>query len=182
MKSLILIAFLFFGLCISAQAQNPKPKEAPEPTQPEIEKFSSQFGSLLQREFYDIGAVRDVKVKLLYIQNLQTKKTSLGLRVDREINGGRTAISYLDLDELDALIKAVRQIKQIMAEQKPTVYTEISYTSISRFEIGCFYGDQRWHPYLHVSLIDRNDYLWMKESDVAEFLTVLETAKSRVKY
>jgi hypothetical protein len=103
MKKTILIVSLIVASTI-AIAQT-KEKELTQ-----AEQFSAQAGTLMERQFIDVGRVKGVDVKVLKYKDLNDGTERSALRFEYEYKSSYasdTKITSLDSDEIDGLISRI---------------------------------------------------------------------------
>ena len=110
-KNLIIAAAAacLFSLQIFAQAPT-KEKE-----QSNAEAFSAKAGTLMQKEFVEIGTVKKAKVQVLYYTDLisNIKKSALKFEYDVVSSYSTdTKVAILDVDEIDGLMKSIKLINR----------------------------------------------------------------------
>lgn len=171
MKKIVLVTMcIILSLNLSAQ------KSDAELTK--VEKFLDKRGALIQKEltsFHMIFGISDmlevVRVKVIYLESLADKSTQTGILFEYDYKS-KTAVSYLDDDEVDNLIKYIK-----LAQDKVTTMpvesikdnTEFTFTSKSGFQFGYFYKKE-WMPFLKINTI----FYFLKKEDVSALVTSLE--------
>jgi vacuolar-type H+-ATPase subunit D/Vma8 len=136
MKKILLFLFLFCAVCASSQVKTP------EKEQSKLEAFSLRSGSLIEKQFTDVGEVKEVKVQVYILTDLISGVKISGLRLskvvsDRYSSDSKTAA--LDLDEIDGLIKSINALKTKVFPSVRTSYTEIVYKSRGGFMAGAYF-------------------------------------------
>lgn len=81
-----------------------------------LESFSARSGSILEKKWFEIGEMSKTEIKVLQIKDLTTNQKTAGAVIETNIATGsgysvQTRTAYLDMDEIDGLIKAVNYIK-----------------------------------------------------------------------
>ena len=100
--NLTIIAVLFALTSFGQQAAT-KEKELSQ-----ADQFSAQAGTLMEKQFLDIGTVKGIAVKVLKIKDLTSGTTKSALRLEYEYKSSYTndtKVAILDADEIDGLIK-----------------------------------------------------------------------------
>ena len=98
--------FLFLILIVvnfSAFAQQPKIKEQETSN---AEKFSERSGSLIQKEFIDIGEIKKCELKVIHYKDLISNQKTSALKFEYEYKNSYssdTKAAVLDADEIDGL-------------------------------------------------------------------------------
>lgn len=159
-----------------SQAKDEKPKQS------KLDEFSSRTGQLIQRKFTDIGTFKSVKVKVLTLTDVLTHKSASGVRFEKVSyigNSSRTAICFLDQDEVDDAIKALKYLKSDVVTNTTDIYTEYEFTSRSDFEVGCFSRDKNWVGFVRVSRYD-DGLISFNVTEFDSLLKMLEDAKAKL--
>ncbi len=156
----------------------PKEKE-----QSNAEVFSAKAGTLMQKEFVEIGTVKKAKVQVLYYTDLisNTKTSALKFEVDVATTYSTdTKVAILDVDEIDGLMKSIKLMQDKVMLTIPTTYTEVYYRSRGGFEGGCFTSKGAWSCYLKLEKFDGKSYVWLDSEDLTSLYLLLEQAKSKM--
>ncbi len=77
---IFLLAAAFIGcICVTTrgQVQSPPPRE-----QSNIEKFSAKSGTLIERQFVDVGTLHSIEIKLLILKDLMSAAKISGVRFE----------------------------------------------------------------------------------------------------
>jgi len=146
LKKLVILIILIAVPSLSL-AQEELIDKGPSSTQ--LESFLSRKGRLMVKDFYRLGETfGEGRTSIIFDAivisepGLQNKKIK-GIRI--EINEGgrleRKTFSFLDLEEVEGLSKAIDYIIELAekwkgVEREP--YTEVSYSSKSNFTVGFF--------------------------------------------
>jgi hypothetical protein len=177
-KNLIIVAAVcLFSLQIFAQAP------AKEKEQSNAEVFSAKAGTLMQKEFVEIGIIKKAKVQVLYYTDLisNTKTSALKFEVDVATTYSTdTKVAILDVDEIDGLMKSIKLMQDKVMLTVPTTYTEVYYRSRGGFEGGCFTSKGAWSCYLKLEKFDSKSYVWLDSEDLSTLYLLLEQAKSKM--
>ena len=108
MKGLITTCLLILSFALSfSQDKNESMSNA--------ELFSSQAGTLIEKEFVDVGNIGKTEVQILKITDMISGESIRSLRIKQEVKGSYssdTKIASLDSDEIDGLIKSMNVIKE----------------------------------------------------------------------
>ena len=177
-KNLIIAAAVcLFSLEIYAQAPT-KEKE-----QSNAEAFSARAGTLMQKEFIEIGTVKKAKVQVVYYTDLisNIKKSALKFEYDFVSSYSTdTKVAVLDLDEIDGLMKSIKLMQDKVMLTIPANYTEVYYRSRGGFEGGCFTSKGAWSCYLKLEKYDSNSYVWLESADLTTLYRMLEQSKAKM--
>jgi hypothetical protein len=170
---ILLVSFLG-----TATAQEAKDKDLSN-----AERFSLKAGTLMTKEFIDIGKVKGAKVQVVYYTDLISKEVSKAVRFEYLYSSGYTSdtkIAVLDEDEMDGLIKSINLILDSVYKDTPLNYKEVSFKSRDGFEAGCFWKKTSWSSYIKLEKYDSDSYVFMNSDDFISLLTVLIQAKSKL--
>ncbi len=147
------------------------------------ELFSSQAGTLIEKEFIDLGNIGKTEIQILKITDMISGKSVRSLRITQKVKGSYssdTKIAHLDSDEIDGLIKSMNVIKKSVFGTSAKNYTEITFRSRGGFETGCFWSKNDWSTYLQIEKYDRKSMVWLNRDDFDEFLDLMELAKTKI--
>ncbi|MCX6168326.1 MAG: hypothetical protein NTX65_03235 [Ignavibacteriales bacterium] len=144
MKKYLLLIFLSGLLSLSFAQQQPISKEEPKT---KLEKFISKEGNLIIKEVLESQTLKgnlstQITFKSMKIsQPGQETNTIKGIKIGiAELSRSRSeTIAFLDIDEIESLIKAVDYIIEsgikLKAEKK---YIEVIFKTRGDFELGIF--------------------------------------------
>ncbi len=145
------------------------------------EKFSAKAGTLIKKEFLDVGTIKKAKIQVIHYTDMISNEKVSSVRFEYEVASSYssdTKIAELDSDEIEGLIKSIKMMQEKVFSSTPTNYTEVTYRSRGGFEAGCFWSKGDWSTYLKLEKYDGKSYVFLKKSDFPELLTLLEKAKS----
>ncbi|WP_192822788.1 hypothetical protein [Rufibacter sp. LB8] len=177
-KHLIIAALCVFtlsGVC----AQEKKADQS------KADLFSAKSGTLIEKEFLDVGKVKGVEVQVMVLKDLINAAKTSAVRFSAVTGSGYSAgtkLGSVDADELDGLIKSIKLIQSSLLTSTPANYTEVSFTSRGGFEAGCYYSQdkKKWSAYLKLSRFDSNSMVFMSPEELVQVLTLLEQAKAKL--
>lgn len=181
---LLIIALLAINGFAFAQASPQAKQVAPEKEQSNLEKFSAKSGSLLEKEFEDVGNVGSVKVQILKLTDLVNSSSISGIRFSITHSTRYTTdekIAFLDADEVDGFIKSINLLKTKVFNSTRANYTEVYYTARSGFQAGAFQSEGKWKTFMKLERYDTNSFVSMTTEDFDSLLTTLQAAKSKLK-
>jgi hypothetical protein len=147
------------------------------------EKFSAKAGALIQKEFVEIGSVKDAKISVIYFTDLITSTKQSALKFEYESTGkysSSTKAAVLDADEVDGLIKSIKIIQEKIFPSTATNYTEVSFKSRGGFDAGCYWSKGSWSTYLKLEKYDKDSYVFLGKDDFPTLLELLEQAKTKL--
>jgi hypothetical protein len=174
---MIAAAACLFSLQISAQAP------AKEKEQSNAEAFSAKAGTLMQKEFVEIGTIKKAKVQVLYYTDLISNTKTNALKFEYDVVSSYstdTKVAILDVDEIDGLMKSIKLMQDKVMVTVPTTYTEVYYRSRGGFEAGCFTSKGAWSCYLKLEKFDSKSYVWLESADLTSLYGLLEQAKAKM--
>lgn len=181
MKKLTLFLALTAMTTISfAQQQAAKAKEQEVSN---AEKFSERAGSLVQKEFIDVGSLKKCQIQVAKFTDLISGQKSSAVRFEYEYKSSYssdTKVALLDEDEIDGLIKSIKIIRDKILPSTTANYTEVNFRSRSGFSAGCFSKKNSWTTFMKLERFDSNSYVFMEKEDLAQLLTLLQDAKSKL--
>lgn len=169
--------FIITLLCMSLSAQT-KEKELSN-----AEVFSAKAGTLMQKEFVEIGTLKKCKIQVVYFTDLisNTKQSALKFEYDYVSSYTTdTKAALLDPDEVDGLMKSIKVMQDKVIPNIPVNYTEVYYRSRGGFEGGCFTSKGTWSTYLKLEKFDGKSYVFLNIDDLTTLYTYLEQAKSKL--
>ncbi|APY12145.1 hypothetical protein BWZ22_13325 [Seonamhaeicola sp. S2-3] len=179
MKKLLLVLLSFLAFNLSYGQTDSKEKELSN-----AEKFSSKSGTLIEKEFLDVGTLKKAEIKVIHYTDLISNESVSALRFEYEVASSYssdTKVASLDADEIDGLIKSIKMMQEKVFTSSPTNYTEVTYKSRGGFEAGCYWSKGDWGTYLKLEKYDGKSYVFLKKDDFPELLTLLEKAKTLMK-
>lgn len=179
MKNLLLVLLSFLAFNLSYGQTDSKEKELSN-----AEKFSSKSGTLIEKEFLDVGTLKKAEIKVIHYTDLISNESVSALRFEYEVASSYssdTKVASLDADEIDGLIKSIKMMQEKVFTSSPTNYTEVTYKSRGGFEAGCYWSKGDWATYLKLEKYDGKSYVFLKKDDFPELLTLLEKAKTLMK-
>ena len=176
MKYCLLIFILSFPILLFAQKDSVN--------QSLLEKFSNKSGSLIRKEYLEIGKISGLEIDLMIIKNLsdpQFKQIS-GCRIDYQ--GQYSSYhAFIDIDELGALMSAIQIIQTNIFIDTTSNYTEVNFKSRSGFQAGC-YNDKKskeWSPFVQVVSYSDKSLVFLNQTEFARFGGYIQTVINRLK-
>ena len=179
MKKLLFVIISILTFSVSYGQTDTKEKELSN-----AEKFSLKAGTLIQKEFIDVGTINKLKVQVIHYTDLVSNETVSSVRFEYEVASSYSTdpkIASLDADEIDGLIKSIRMMQEKVFAMTPTNYTEVTYRSRGGFEAGCYWSKGDWATYLKLEKYDGKSYVFLKKDDFLALLALLEKAKTMLK-
>ena len=148
------------------------------------EKFSSKAGTLIKKEFVEVGTINKAEIKVIHYTDMISNESVSSVRFEYDVASSYstdTKIASLDADEIDGLIKSIKMIQENVFQSAPDIYTEVTYKSRGGFEAGCYWSKGDWQTYLKLEKYDGKSYVFLKKTDFPELLAQLAQAKSLLK-
>lgn len=177
-KTILVIVVLLSTINFSFGQTETKAKEVSN-----AEKFTDKSGTLIQKEFSDVGDLKKCKIQIAKFEDLISNQKTSAVRFEYDYvssYSSDTKLALLDADEIDGLIKSLKLIQEKVLPVSATNYTEVSYRSRSGFEAGCFSKKESWNIYLKLERFDSKSYVFLDKDDLPKLLALLETAKSKL--
>lgn len=175
MKKIIPLILLTLMTLISLNAQTTKGEELSK-----AEVFSSKSGTLIEKEFLEVGTIKKAEIKVIKYKDLISGENVSSIRIEYETGGNYSAtkIASLDADEIDGLIKSIKIMQDQVFNSSPENYKEVTYQSRAGFEAGCYWSKGDWQTYLKLKKFDGKSYVFLKKEDFPTFLSLLEKSKT----
>jgi hypothetical protein len=123
----------------------------PPPSATKLEMFSNQTGVVLIRGFSRIGVIKgkgSVTVAVIVFRAADNPKTTvagLSVTVKESDTAGREKISYVDYDEIDALLKGIDSISKADRNSTPLAYFEAEYGTKGGLSVFTYGGGSGIH-------------------------------------
>jgi hypothetical protein len=179
MKKLIL---LFCGILIFSMSFGQVKIEKPTTL---AEQFGVTTGTLIEKQIMEIGKVKGITVQIMYIKDLIDVKELKALRFeyrDRSINMAPTYSAVLDLDEVDGLIKSMKNLTTNVFPSSRDYYTEVTYRSKTGFQAGAYFNIDRkkWIAFIKLDQYDSNSFASFNSDDLTSLLSIVEQAKANM--
>ncbi|MFB9862174.1 hypothetical protein EFA69_15765 [Rufibacter immobilis] len=154
-------------------------------SQSKADAFSAKAGTLIEKEYINVGKFKTVEVQVMVLKDLTASTKTSAIRFLTTVGTGNNSSikgGAVDADELDVLIKSLKQIQSSILNSSRTNYTEVSFKSRSGFETGCYYRTDKkaWAAFIKLSKIDPNSMVLMTSDELGQMLTVLEQAKTKL--
>ena len=180
MKKLTLI-LAFIGMTTMIFSQ--QVAKAKEQEVSNAEKFSERAGSLVQKEFIEIGTLKKCDIQVAMFTDLISGQKSSAVRFEYDYKSSYssdTKVAMLDQDEIDGLMKSIKIIQDKILPTSATNYTEVNFRSRSGFAAGCFSKKNTWTTYMKLEKFDSNSYVFMDKDDLTQLLSLLQQAKTKL--
>jgi len=181
-----LLTLLALTCATLAHAQSPANKPSQEKLQSNAEAFSEKSGSLLQKQFEDVGSIKSCKIQVATFTDLINGQKTLAVRLEKPYSNSVSSdskIALLDPDEIDALLKSLKIMQEKVFVTNPAqgTYTEVNYTSRGGFKAGCYYDKKAWTTFMKLEKYDGNSYVWFESADTQKLIDLILLAKDKLK-
>lgn len=179
MKHLIIIFLAVITVNLTYGQANSKEKELSK-----AEQFATKAGTLIKKEFIDIGTIKKVEIKVIHYTDMISAESISSVKFIYELASSPTfdpKIAIIDADEIDGLIKSIKIMQEKVFTTTPINHTEVAYKSRDGFEVGCYWRLTSWIVYLKVEKNDEKSYVFLMKEDFTKLLTLLEKAKALFK-
>ncbi len=175
----IVVAVLSLMLVNNTWAQS----QQKNPELSSYQAFSSKSGTLLRKEFIEIGHLKSVEVQVLRVTDLVANESASAIRLRYDTGSGYSSvkITSLDADEIEGLKSSIKLMQGKVLRSVPTNYVEMSFNSRSGFEAGCFWSKQKWTSYIQLDDGDRDSMILLKEAELTKFIALLDKAQILIK-
>jgi hypothetical protein len=125
-------------------AQEVQAPARPEKPQTKLESFLANRGTLLVKDFYELGRVGGMSLDAVVLTEPgQEERRVRGVRIEVTEYGRveRSSTSFLDLEEIEDLSKALSYMSELAtkwAAVEKQEYTEVQFATKGDFRIGFF--------------------------------------------
>lgn len=182
MKKLLLISVLI-SLCITAIAQDKQTEQSKSQTV----EFLAKDGVLRIKEFSKLGSVGGAKFENLIITDVISGTKIGALRIETSYYssiGTDTYIGTLDSDELDACIKSLTYIKEMIATTPPQTYTELEYSTKDGVSLGCYNQSDKkgstWQIFVRTKKYTSRSAEYFSADNIDALISILEKANTEM--
>lgn len=154
----------------------------PTPEKSKLENFSLKTGSLIKKEFIDIGTVAKVEVRVLKITDLVANTSITGIKLQTTVYksyGSDTKACFLDSDEIDGLLKSGNMLLGTLSGPADN-YTEYIFSSRDGFQAGAYQAKREWKYFLQMDRYDSGSSVWLEKEDFQKLLDLLTQAKAKL--
>jgi hypothetical protein len=146
------------------------------------ESFSARAGTLIEKQYVDVGVIRGIQVRVLKLKDIGAGKSVSALRFEYEevkTYTTTTKISVLDSDEVDGAVTAIGAMLQAVYHTKRDVYTEIIYRNRSGFSCGAYFDlkKQDWQCFVSIGKYGAAS-IYMTKEEAAKVLGYIEKGKT----
>lgn len=193
MKKLFLLCavIILVALPISSFSQTKK-AESGEKTEPatKLEQFLAKKGRLYVKDFYKAGTVFGqygqyiaVDALIVYEPGKEVEKNR-GLKIE-VYEGGRlekTHSSFLDLEEVESLSKAIDYMINLISKFKGNTreYTEIIFSTKGDFKVGFYQNGDKFQAFAESGIIG-NTHCFLPVESLSNLKSVIDNGLSLAK-
>lgn len=182
MKNVISLLFATL-LCVTSFAQEQKKEDSKS----KAVEFSARDGSLLKKEFFELGNIKGIDFRILVLTDILKKEKIVCLRLKTTYysSASRSSDEYvgtLDPDEIDACIKSLNYIKEDLMQSAAEVYTECEYKTKDGVKIGAYFDEKKktWHPYIQTKSYTSRSIEFINAESLDALLAKLDEAKQKI--
>lgn len=183
MKKIALI-LLTLSISLVSFAQD---KEQENKSESKTLEFMSKGGSLIKKEFYDLGSVKGVKCQVLIITDLLSDTKMGCLRLETRYSGSsysssQTYIGTLDYDEIGDCLASIDYIRDNIIPSTPSTYTETTYKTRDNIEVGAYYSDKsaKWIAYVYTKNYTSRSAEFFDSESLLSLSELMQTAKNMI--
>ncbi len=169
----LLLLSMFMNTSSMAQQAN---------SQSNIEKFSSNSGTLIEKEFIPVGSVnKEIKIQVILVSDLISTQRVSGIQVEYKSKYSTNSTStFLDKDEINAFINALGIIKDQIIVNSPKNYKEVIFSSRSGFRTGCYWDKGKWVSFIQVNKRDSKSYAFITIEELTQLSDQLIKASKKL--
>lgn len=138
--------------------------------------MSLQKGSLIVKDFIDIGNFNTVKGEIAILTNVTSGVKVYALRVSKEYQNSKydngVAIGVYDEKEIDSAITALKYMMKKVNEENSSSYSEVIYKNNSESEFGYFVRDGNFRGFFTVNEKGTQYFEIREFNDLLKFFTL----------
>lgn len=176
-KVLLIIALTVTTLSVYSQ-ENPDQQDVSN-----AELFALKSGSLLKTEYFFIDKIRNTIFESVKYTDMLSNEVRNALRFEYAVLIGmqtETRSSYLDEDEVDALIQSLEIIRDNVLNSNPLTETEVTFTSRSGFQAGCLWNSGSWTPFIKGKYYDSDSLVLLRnEKTLNDLIQAVKKVKAK---
>lgn len=147
-------------------------------------EFSKKDGTLLRKEFYDIGSVKGIEFQVLIMTDELSKEKLGALRIKTSYYssvGTDDYVGTLDFDEIDACLKSLEYIQNTIITSTPATYTECGYSTKDNVEIGTYSSEKKgWVVYIQTKGYTTRSLKFVDLKEFPKVIKYITSAKSKI--
>jgi len=177
-----IIVIIFFGLLLTSLAFS---QTIDERRTTRAEQFGATAGVLIEKYFIDIGKVKGIKIQVMKLKDIHNRTSKAALYFFRDDEPlYKTGYAFLDIDEVDGLIKSMNYIMTTVLTSTRNVDTQITFRSRTGFALSVSYFTDRtkpeWHILFEVEESNYESWVDFNTEDFASMLKLLVKAKTKM--
>jgi len=179
------VLFLMMALMSNASAQESKASEAPAT---KFEAFSARKGTLLIKEFYDIGTLEGnygtrayVKAVVLYAPD-ESKIAAVRFERPTTSKYGSDQVGVIDSEELTSMIDALGYMIKLAASMqgKKVEYTEVVFTTRGGVSVGFYQNGTEQNAHFRVNSYSSDAYVFGPMNLLSTLKNLLEQSVNKL--
>jgi hypothetical protein len=148
----------------------------------EIEKFAAKPDILIEKQYAESGNIDAVEMTTVKYTDLNTDQSILGIRFEYQYDKNvitQTKIAYLDADEIDKLVNALKRMQTSVFNSTREAYTEVSFRSRSGLVFGAYYSPDKkqWAAFIQLNYLDNKTTVFLRTEDFEYYQKLLLDAK-----
>ena len=182
MKKLLLLLLLVIPLGLSAQ------EEKEQPSKSKTIMFQEKGNSLIERKFYEIGAIPGVEFQNIVLKDLETGSKVGSLRLITHVfsmvrKETEEFIGVIDSDELEPCIKALEFMNEIASKGIDRVdgeTTEYEYRSRDNVRICLYQSKNNWKLVIQPENYIRRSSCYLKIDVLPDIITNMKAALTQL--
>jgi hypothetical protein len=184
---LIALAVLFLAPIVSFAQVKEEEKAKEPPTK--LEAFLAKKGTLIVKDFYELGELRglgkmQLNALIIYEPGMENTKIR-GMRVEITEAGsyGRSNTSFLDLEEVESLSKAIAYMADLAEKWKGInreAYTEVIYATKGDFNVGFYQKGSEMRAFASSGYIGKASF-FMEVEDFISMKGIIDKGLSVLK-
>ena len=174
---ILIVGLVCFYLVTATNSAQIKKEETKEPTT-KLEAFLVTKGKLIIKEFYELGRVSGKygsKIEftaLVMFEPGEESKRVRGLKIEITQAGRyeKSETSFLDLEEVDSLLKAIEYLIDLSVKWKDIekTYTEVVFSTKGDFSIGFYQQGNKQAAFSSSGRIGKASCLLTSLQDLAQ--------------
>jgi hypothetical protein len=176
-----IITILLFALAYYSSAQQ---TDTTMPSKTKADIFLARTGTLLKKNFEELGYVGKTKIEVFTITDLISGDSIKSIKfslIYATTYATDTKINTLDIDELNGLIAALLYIQKNVVVNKPKDKDEeVIFISNSGFQTGCYFNKFTWKLFIKVEKYDSRSYDYYTPEELSNFIRLLRLAQEKI--
>jgi len=184
---LIALAVLFLVPVVSFAQVKEEEKAKEPPTK--LEAFLAKKGTLIVKDFYELGELRglgkmEFNALIIYEPGMENEKIrGMHVEITEEGRYGKSNTSFLDLEEVESLSKAIAYMADLAEKWKGInreAYTEVKYVTKGDFNVGFYQKGSERRAFASSGYIGKASFI-MKVEDFISMKGIIDKGLSVLK-